>query len=72
MSNPPTGLPDGTRLALRGRPDEAEAAAVIAAVDAARQADARAATPKRTPAWQRAARRESVGGKLVADPGDLR
>lgn len=66
------GLADGTRVAVvAGHPTAAEVAAAIAALDAARRADTRAAQPRRRPAWVRAARREAVEGRLVASPADL-
>jgi Xaa-Pro aminopeptidase len=66
------GLADGTRVLVAGDPTEEETAAVLVALDAARRADAAARTRRPRAAWLRAARREAIGGRLVASPADLR
>lgn len=69
--DPSVGLGDGTRLVVRsGNPTADDIEALVAALDTAQRADA-AAAPLRRPAWLRAARIESVGGRPVASPGDL-
>jgi hypothetical protein len=52
---------------LAGRPTDAELAAVLAVVGGAGAPPTTA-----TPAWQRAARLEAVGGPSVASPAELR
>jgi hypothetical protein len=69
------GLPHGTRMVVRsGTPTDDEALAVLFALDVAARADqaaAAAARPTTAPAWRRAARQESVGGRAAASPSDL-
>lgn len=62
-------LRDGTRVVLTGNPTPEEIAAVVVALDAAAEHDAGAAS--RRSAWQEAARREAVGGRLVRSRNDL-
>ena len=64
-----SGLRDGTRVVLTGNPTPEEIAAVVIALDAAAEHDADAMS--RRSAWQEAARREAVGGRLVRSRYDL-
>jgi len=62
-------LPDRTRIVITGGPTPEEAAAVVAAVDRLLQDEHRPSPPR--PAWQEAARRESVGFGTVRSRWDL-
>jgi hypothetical protein len=68
-------LPEGTRLVVRrGDPTDEETVAVLLALDTVARVDAAAAErarPKRPPAWVRAVRQESVGGRNAGSPTDL-
>jgi hypothetical protein len=65
------GLPDGTRMVVRsGAPTPDELVAVLTALDAATRADRPPLRVER-PAWTRAARQESMGGRSAASPSDL-
>lgn len=57
---------------VRGDPSPEELAAVVTALAAARDDDARARLVPVVPAWLRAARQESIGGDVAAAPADLR
>lgn len=65
-----SGLRDGTRLRIRGRPTREEVAAVAAALDRVLADQDAPRAPDRP--WQRAARLESVSGRIVRAPADLR
>lgn len=68
-------LRDGTRLVVRaGQPTADEIAALIAAVDTARDGSAQGGEQRRAgrpSAWQRAARLEAAGAGRLATPADL-
>jgi hypothetical protein len=73
MSQPsaPDGLADGTLVRVSGgNPSPEEAAAVILALDAAARADSARRGPRR-PAWQLAARLESLGARPIGSAADL-
>ncbi len=63
------GLPGGTRLRIDGNPTPEEVAAVTLAVDRLLAEERQRATHRHP--WQRAARLESVGGRIVRAPADL-
>jgi hypothetical protein len=64
------GLPDGTRVRIRGaRPRPAQVAALLLALDLARAADAPARPT--APAWRWAARLEGANPLQVRAPADL-
>ena len=64
-------LADGTVIRVTaGNPTHEDAAALVIALDTGGQADVAAVSTPR-PGWLRAARRESVGGRLIGSPTDL-
>jgi hypothetical protein len=70
-ANEAPGLADGTRAVVRsGSPSPEELVAILTALDAATRADRDVPAPPR-PAWVRAARQESMGGRAAASPSDL-
>ncbi|MPZ72718.1 MAG: hypothetical protein GEU74_05715 [Nitriliruptorales bacterium] len=58
-----SGLRDGTRIAIAGRPTPEEIAAVVVALDEALKRSDNSAAGRS--GWLEAARREAVGGLVV-------